>query len=278
MSTVAGKMLSKIHSAIWVRWQIIVEYAVAAPSIRFCFPWLKLAVTKTRLCRGARFGMVTVALDKSGELLANLDTGSSSEMDAFHEVVIGHNYPLEKLPFEPSLVADCGANIGLFSCLARVSFSKATIHAWEAESYNFERLCQQPALRSKSVELHYAAVSDREGHVEMSGGGTGGEIVGEAPESKGVKCIDFAKWWAENSVPRSLLKMDIEGHETRVLPALRGKWKAPCAIFLETHAPRGDDRSLIHSLSSDGFCVELLRTHSLPTDPRVFKEYLAVLS
>jgi FkbM family methyltransferase len=199
-------------------------------------------------------------------------------MDAFHEVVIGRNYPFEKLPFEPSLVADCGANIGLFACLARVSFSKATIHAWEAESYNFKRLCEQPALRSKSVDLHHIAVSDHEGYVEMCGGGTGGEIVGEAPESNGIKCIDFAKWWAENSVPRSLLKMDIEGHETHVLPALRGKWKAPCAIFLETHAPRGDDKHLIQSLSSEGFCVELLRTHSLPSDHRIFKEYLAVLS
>jgi hypothetical protein len=72
--------------------------------------------------------------------------------------------------------------------------------------------------------------------------------------------------------------MDIEGHENAVLPTLRGSWQAPCAVFLETHAPRGADDDLIGQLHADGFRVELLRSHSLPRDERVFKEYLALLS
>jgi hypothetical protein len=55
-------------------------------------------------------------------------------------------------------------------------------------------------------------------------------------------------------------------------------WKAPCAVFLETHAAGGQDQDVLAVLESDGFRIDLLRQHSLPGDPRVFKEYFALLS
>jgi FkbM family methyltransferase len=222
-------------------------------------------------------GRLELALAKGTRETVSLDCASDSEMVIFQEVVISGNYPLDKLPFTPVLVADCGANVGFFSCLARVAFRNAEIFVWEADAKNFDRLSAQAILRTGNTIATKAAVSDRAGRVSLTGVGHGCKVLGEAGESRGVECIDFGAWWREHGRSHALLKMDIEGHETAVLPTLRGSWKAPCAVFLETHAPLGEDNELISQLESDGFRVELLREHSLPRDARVFKEYFALL-
>jgi FkbM family methyltransferase len=199
-------------------------------------------------------------------------------MDVFDEVVVSRNYPLDKLPFTPVMVADCGANIGYFSCLARVAFPHAEIFAWEPDRRNFKRLREQPLLQGSKAALFEAAVSDNAGRIALVGSGHGCEVVDASASEPAAECIDFGAWWREHGRSHALLKMDIEGHETIVLPTLRGSWQAPCAVFLETHAARGADEELINQLEADGFRVELLRAHSLPRDERVFKEYFALLS
>ncbi len=232
-------------------------------------------MVNTRLIGGAKVGRLALSLDAEGKKIVSLNASSPQEMDVFREVVVGGNYPLEMLSFRPELIADCGANIGFFSAMARLHFPETPIFAWEPDEKNFRRASEQPILRSESVELRLAAVSDRNGFVDLAGSGHGCTV--HRSDDAQVPCIDFAAWWREHSVPGSLLKMDIEGHETAVLPTLRGSWKPPCAVFLETHAPRGEDGELIGQLESDGFRVDLLRQHSLPGDTRVFKEYLALL-
>jgi len=268
----------KFQTAVIGRLRLLKNYVRCAPSIRQCLPWLLAALVKARLLRGEKIGLLEPALYRSGRKRLSVDAGSVSEMDVFHEVMIGGNYPLENLAFEPSMVADCGANIGYFSCMARRRFPEARIFAWEPDSKNFRRLVEQPLLRDARCVLNNAAVSDHIGHVFLTGAGHGCEISGEATPATGVPCIDFPAWWREHNVPGSLLKMDIEGHETALLPSLRGSWKAPCAVFLETHAEGGKDEELLAVLRADGFRVNLLRQHSLPGDPRVFKEYFAILS
>jgi FkbM family methyltransferase len=257
---------------------VLRDYLRRAPGCLMAGPWLAAALVRGRMRSGAACGVMHLPLDRNGSRLLSLDTNSQPEIDVFDEVVVRGIYPFDKLPFTPQLIADCGANIGYFSCLARVRFPEAGIYAWEPDRKNFARLEEQPILQSGRTTLTNAAVSDRKGRVSLSGAGHGCEVQGESTGSEGVECLDFAAWWREHSVPGSLLKMDIEGHETAVLPALRGSWKSPCAVFLETHAPRGEDGELVKQLEADGFRVELLRSHSLPGDGRVFKEYMALLS
>jgi len=272
------KCSRKIYTAIWLRCETVARYVSRAPSILLAVPWLKAALVRTRLCRGAGVGRLELALAKGIRETVSLDCASDSEMVIFQEVVISGNYPLDKLPFTPVLVADCGANVGYFSCLARVAFPEAEIFAWEPDATNFHRLAEQPIVHTGKTTLANAAVSDYAGRVSLSGAGHGCEVMAESDGGESVECIDFGAWWREHGRSHALLKMDIEGHETTVLPALRGSWKAPCAVFLETHAPFGEDNELISQLESDGFRVELLRAHSLPRDARVFKEYLALLA
>ena len=270
-------LLRKVYTAIWLRFRTLSQYVARAPSSLLAYPWLKAGLVSTRVWSGAKAGRLELALGKAVGQVVSLDCASPNEMDVFNEVVVGRNYPFEKLPFMPVLVADSGANIGYFSCLARMAFPDAEIFAWEPDDRNFKRLGEQPLLRGSRTTLAKAAVSDKEGGVSLTGAGHGCEIIGGAAQGQGVPCIDFGAWWRQHAVPRSLLKMDIEGHETTVLPTLEGCWIAPCAVFLETHAAGGGDEEIVEQLRQAGFEVELLRSHSLPRDERVFKEYCAIL-
>jgi hypothetical protein len=82
------------------------------------------------------------------------------------------------------------------------------------------------------------------------------------------------RWLDGNCRSPLLMKMDIEGHERRVLHALQGHWVSPCVLLLETHQEGGNDAEIMDNLASAGFYIEHLRTHSLCNDMRVFKEYM----
>ena len=81
----------------------------------------------------------------------------------------------------------------------------------------------------------------------------------------------------KNKRPKVLWKIDVEGHENTLLPHMAGAWEKPCALFLETHEPRGGDRQVIDSLKQEGFKTTVLNEHALFGDPRVFKEYYCSL-
>jgi len=268
----------KIKTALVGRLSLLRKYLGCSPSWACCLPWLLAGLVKVRVLPGQKVGMLELALAADKTQRITLDASSPAEIDVFDEVMVSRIYPFDRLPFIPSLVADCGANIGYFSSLARVAFPNAEIFAWEPDARNFRRLAEQPILRNAATTLANQAVSDCRGRVSLTGTGHGCEIQGTLTGNEGVECVDFSAWWREHVMSHALLKMDIEGHETTVLPTLRGSWKAPCAVFLETHAPRGADGELIGQLESDGFRIEKLRAHSLPDDDRVFQEYLAVLS
>jgi FkbM family methyltransferase len=268
-------MIKKLHSLIVPRVSGILRAVSRSPSAAKCFPWLLAGAVRTRTISRRNGKRLEVFLGPQRDQSVSIDLGSQQEIDVFGEVLIDRNYPLERLGFVPALIADCGANIGFFSSLARLRFPQTPISAWEPDEKNFRRASEQPILRSESVELCMAAVSDQNGFVDLTGSGHGCTV--HRSDDAQVPCIDFAAWWREHSIPGSLLKMDIEGHETSVLPALKGSWKAPCAVFLETHAPRGEDGEMVKQLEADGFRVDLLRSHALPGDQRVFKEYMALL-
>ena len=269
-------MIKKLRSIIFPRVSGIFRALSRSPSPGKALPWLLAGAVRTRtLPRRAGQRMEIFLGTQWGESVL-LDLGSQQEIDVFGEVLIDRNYPLERLNFLPEVIADCGANIGFFSALARLRFPETPIFAWEPDEKNFKRSSEQPILQSELVVLRMAAVSDRNGFVDLSGSGHGCTVHNS--DDAQVPCMDFAAWWREHSIPGALLKMDIEGHEKAILPSLKGVWKAPCAVFLETHAAGGKDQDVLAVLESDGFRIDLLRQHSLPGDPRVFKEYFALLS
>ena len=235
-------------------------------------------MVQTRLRDGRKIGQISVPLGKGKDEVIRLDLGSRQQMDVFREVLVERNYPLERIPFAPELVADCGANIGFFSALAAVRFPEAKIVAWEAQQENFAALRNQPVLQSPRVQLVHAAISDQDGEGFFCGEGTGGRLESESAKDVGtkVKILDLREWWLKNKRPNALWKIDVEGHEKILLPHMAGAWKGTCALFLETHEPKGDDKELIELLNQDGFQTTLLNEHGLPGDGRIFKEYFCL--
>jgi hypothetical protein len=135
----------------------------------------------------------------------------------------------------------------------------------------------QPILADEKTTITRAAVSDRDGIVRMAGRGHGCAITQQETSGDEVACMDFPRWWRVHGKPGAVFKIDIEGHEEKLLPGMQGLWIRPCVIFLETHARNGEDGTLVRLLEEDGFRVEMLRSHALPGDARIFKEYFALL-
>ena len=138
--------LQKLRSLFWVRLKTLVTYLSGAPGISGIWPWLLAGLVQTRICDGQKIGEICVPLGRGKDEVIRLDLGSPQQRDVFQEVLVERNYPLEKIPFVPDLVVDCGANIGFFSALAAVRFPGAKIVAWEAQKENFAALQNQPVL------------------------------------------------------------------------------------------------------------------------------------
>jgi FkbM family methyltransferase len=254
-------------------------YLSRAPGMTAIWPWLQVGLVQTRICDGKKIGEIRVPLGRKKDAEIRLDLASPQQRDVFQEVLVERNYPLEKIPFVPDLVVDCGANIGLFSALAAVRFPKAKIVAWEAQQENFAALQNQPVLQSPRVQLVHAAVSDHNGEGFFRGEGAGGRLEIGSAQGGGtkVKILDLREWWMKNKRPKVLWKIDVEGHENTLLPHMAGAWERPCALFLETHEPGGNDGDLIKTLKQDGFQTTLLNEHGLPGEERIFREYFGLL-
>ena len=272
--------MKKLYSLFWVRGKTLVNHVRRAPYFWAVWPWLLAGLVQTRLLKGEKVGKNLIPLGKKKGEAVWLDPGSAQQRDVFQEVLVERNYPLEKVPFAPTLIVDCGANVGFFSSLARVRFPGARIVAWEANKENFAVLRGQPALQGDKVELQHAAVSDRDGEGNFSGEGAGGRLeMGRSGAGlQPVKVVNLRPWWERNRTTNTIWKMDVEGHENVLLPLLQGAWAKPCALFLETHEPGGGDEHLLRPIRSAGFRAELLRSHSLPHDSRIFREYFCLLT
>lgn len=267
--------MSKLQSLVVVRLRTIARACLRAPSLRRLWPWLLAGLAVSRTWRGT--GLLRVHVGPGKEDAVLLDSRSQQQLDVFAEVLLNRNYPLERVPFQPRLVVDLGANIGFFSAAAKRAFPGAVIRGWEPDPFNYRIAVRHPILSSGDVKIEQAAVSDCDGTARLTGSGHGCLISETGTEGEAVSCIDFPRWWRQHGSPEAVCKIDVEGYEEKLLPAMRGLWVRPCVIFLETHALGGCDNDLIALLREEGFEVNLLRTHSLPGDPRLFSEYFAVL-
>ncbi len=275
----------RFGKAIAHRLGVIARYCRSAPSLAAAGKWLYLGMIRARLTGGeARVsrregdtGDFHIQVGKNAAHQVRLDLGSLAELDSFEEIFVHGIYRLGKLPFRPSLVLDCGANIGLFASLCRMAFADARIFCWEPERANYARLGAQPLLQSSLVVAFQEAVSDCDAELPFSGSGLGGRIAA-AGETAGerVRAIDLRSWLSRQPGEPTLVKIDIEGHEQRLIPSLAGAWPPDCALFLETHQEPGKDADILKCLSDEGFRWELLESSGPQNDQRMLNEYFAV--
>ena len=279
-------MSGGIGKAIAHRVSVLARYARASPGWSHVLPWLALGVIRARLTGGeARLARTPDGRPRELEVRiggqagqeVRLDLSSQAELVGFEEIFARGIYRLDKVPFKPRVVLDCGANVGFFASLCRVAYEEARVFCWEPEAANFARLKAQPLLQSRLVALSPNAVSDSDGQLSFAGGGLGGHVThGHESSNTQVGAIHLKPFMERFRDEPALVKIDIEGHEERLIPSLAGAWPRVCALFLETHQQRGQDGALLQLLAAEGFACELLDSHQLPNERRVFNEYFAL--
>lgn len=173
-------------------------------------------------------------------------------------------------------VWDVGANVGLYALpSARATGDGGAVFAFEPVARNLSYLRRHVALnRLRNVHVVDVAVSDRAGNVRMAPGGSASEaaIADDGPWV--VRAVALDAWHAETGTPPpSLIKIDVEGNEHRVLTgAVATLRTARPIVFVSIHGREQADacRRIL--------AAEHYRIHSLQADVQVddASEWLAL--
>jgi FkbM family methyltransferase len=149
-------------------------------------------------------------------------------------------------------IIDCGANIGLATIYFRKNFPAAKIEAFEPDPNIFKSMKENILnLGYDDIVLRNEAVSDHEDLVDFyQEGGHSGMIVQATTSEKivSVKAIRL-KDVLRNYDNITFLKIDIEGHESNVIPDIAEELTKVDFLFLEYHSfldkPQNLDELLI---------------------------------
>jgi len=157
--------------------------------------------------------------------------------------------------FEPSTKAPCivdaGANLGLASIFLKRRFPQASITAIEADPEIYRMLCQNfEACGFGDIETHHAAIWDSDGEVAFASEQSDAGHVSDTGGAR-IPARRLARFIAGRSI--DLLKIDIEGAETRVLQDAAHDLGGVKRIFVEYHSRTDAPQSL-------GQVLDLLRT------------------
>jgi FkbM family methyltransferase len=203
---------------------------------------------------------------------------NSGQIDVFDELFVAGVYDLGAVRFEPALVVDCGGYCGYFSALAAGVFPKSKIVCFEANPANLPMLEAQLELLTIKVELRPEAVFIRDGTVAFKGGGIGGAVVTpDDPESlKRVPCIDFPQWLSDQAPASLVWKLDVEGAELEILPAVLSSLPNRTVCFLETHHSDEVCGDLLAPYYDAGFTVKEVRRRPAETGRVSYIEWLLV--
>ncbi len=216
---------------------------------------------------------VAVHVRGAGRIRLRLDL--LSDLMIFEELFIERIYPLECVPFVPTVIVDAGAYTGQFTLLAHTAFPMARLVVAEPEPGNHQRLLQCLGENGVSAACHAAAVWVRAGTIAFRGSGFGGHVAdrGETATVE-VVAVPLAHLLADLGADRLLLKMDIEGAEREVLPSAVPLFPAQTALFLETHHPEQECRGFLAPLLAAGFTDHVIRRRPAPPPAGEYVERL----
>jgi len=130
-----------------------------------------------------------------------------------HDIInvwLDDEYGLRRAPGNVQTIVDIGANVGLFSLLARHRFPAASIHAYEPDKTVLG--FTERNLAGCNVVLHGEGVADADGHCSIiSRGSTRGNRT--IPTNKGTKLTSLGAVVERVGGSIDLLKIDCEGAE-----------------------------------------------------------------
>lgn len=256
-----------------LRWTDRVRLGLAGLARHRPFGGASLYSRLGRLLAHTRPARVAAA---GGQRIA-LDLTHTDEVMIFEEIFVDHTYPMEKIPFVPDTVIDCGAFAGMFTLLAWARFPAARFLAFEPEPRNIARIQTNFALNAAPVQLVRAAVGTSDGAIHFSGDGFGGHITTDAGAGGiEVPLVSLARHLLELRPERLLLKLDVEGTEREILPDILPILPEDTTIFLETHHPEEECRKYLQPFLEAGFVHELVRNRHASGEPTQFLERVLI--
>lgn len=209
------------------------------------------------------FPLITLRVKSFRGLCITLETHNFSHFVIADEFIDHPIYNLAKVKFNPDYIIDCGAHIGLFTLLARANYSSVPIISFEPLPENIRMIKKQLELNNiTDVILEEAAVSTIDGQTIFYIGQAsfGGSLQPEENNGKrgqlNVALKDIKKYLLGlSSETKLLLKIDIEGEEENLMPAIISGLPKSCAIFFETHSIEGKEH-IYEVLKSHHFLIE----------------------
>jgi FkbM family methyltransferase len=207
-----------------------------------------------------------------------------SHVVIFNEIVVDRIYDLELVPFTPDQIFDCGGHIGMFSLLARSRYPRAQLTVFEPNPENVCRIRRQVQLNAINIEVMQAAVSVCEGqamfqdrfsytghllndatpcareHQSWQPSNLAEQVRGAPRGRYAVHVVDLPAMLLQRRPERLLLKLDIEGEEARIIPAMFDSLPPVSAVFFETHHGEAGWDQAKQQFTDHGFTVERHRT------------------
>jgi FkbM family methyltransferase len=167
------------------------------------------------------------------------------------------DYPLNRIAFaDARCIVDIGAHCGAFSYLCARHYPAARIVAFEPLRINHD-LAERNTKQFPNVVVHRYALSDHDGEIRIFYAPAWGFAASSSVKSHDhadeseVSPVRRAAVALSECAPISILKIDTEGHEMRILADLAGYLPNVSCIFLEVHADA--DRLRIDTLLAAHF-------------------------
>lgn len=192
-----------------------------------------------------------------------LNPGDLAQYVIYEEMFIEGAYDLSLVAFVPDAIVDCGAFEGYFSLLAAVRYPGVPVTAFEPNARNRAGLSSNVARNAAPVAVRAEAVSTHDGSANFVGGGCGGELGAPGADAVLVPVVDLRGVIAGLRCERLLLKMDIEGEESLLLPALLPMLPRACAIFFEWHHGADAFERMSGMLAANGFQTQTIHLKTL---------------
>lgn len=164
-----------------------------------------------------------------------------------HREIFGREIYAFDWPGGAPAILDLGANVGLSVLYFKRRFPGARITAFEADPGVFEYLAKNlSANRIEGVELVQAAAWNADGTLAFAADGADAGRLAPygAAGSRGVEVptVDMGRFLAGRRY--DMIKIDIEGAEARVLPAMAPYLGSTRFLFVEYHSAAGHPQRL----------------------------------
>jgi FkbM family methyltransferase len=128
--------------------------------------------------------------------------------------------------FDAKVIYDIGGMDGIYGLIAAKVHPESQITIFEPDKVNFAHIEENIRINNlQNCTVMLAAVSDFDGTVRFTQGGTSGETISK-DRGEEIRCVSLA-----SLPPADLIKLDVEGAEARVISALPQK----AVILLEEH-------------------------------------------